>query len=105
MKIGQKSELPASSPAAAKQQAKTENPGAAEETGQARPAGAAGVPVSFSSSARALEQKDRTNADFDAERVESMRAAIADGSFRVNAEAVADKLLSNAEEFMTHTRS
>lgn len=105
MKIGQKSELPASSPAAAKPQAKTGNAAAGEEASGIKPSGADGVPVSVSSSARALEQKQRSTTDFDAERVKSMREAIANGSFRVNADAVADKLLSNAEEFMGHSRS
>ncbi len=42
--------------------------------------------------------------DFDADRVKAMREAIANGSFRVNAEAVADKLLANTEEFLVHAR-
>jgi len=44
----------------------------------------------------------RADGDFDAARVAAMRQAIADGSFRVNAQAVADKLLDNAAEFLTH---
>ena len=62
------------------------------------------MPVSFSSSARALDSQNRTNTDFDADRVKAMREAIANGSFRVNAEAVADKLLANTEEFLAHAR-
>jgi len=42
----------------------------------------------------------RTSGDFDVRRVQAMRQAIANGSFRVNAQAVADKLLGNAEEFL-----
>src|SRR5574343_184508 len=38
---------------------------------------------------------------FDAEKVEAMRAAIENGSFSVNAEAIADKLLSNAREMLS----
>ena len=34
-----------------------------------------------------------------------MREAIANGSFRVNAQAVADKLLANTEEFLVHARA
>ena len=37
---------------------------------------------------------------FNADKVEAMKAAIADGSFKVNAEAIADKLLSNAAEML-----
>ncbi len=38
---------------------------------------------------------------FNAEKVEAMRAAIANGSFSVNAEAIADKLLGNAREMLS----
>jgi negative regulator of flagellin synthesis FlgM len=38
---------------------------------------------------------------FNVEKVEAMRAAIQNGSFSVNAEAVADKLISNAREMMS----
>jgi negative regulator of flagellin synthesis FlgM len=38
---------------------------------------------------------------FNAEKVQAMRTAIENGSFSVNAEAVADKLLSNAREMLS----
>ena len=41
------------------------------------------------------------NEVFNAEKVESMKAAIANGSFQVNAEAIADKMLSNAAEMLS----
>lgn len=37
---------------------------------------------------------------FNAEKVQAMRAAIENGSFSVNAEAIADKLLSNARDML-----
>jgi len=37
---------------------------------------------------------------FDAAKVEAMRTAIQNGSFSVNAEAIADKLLSSARELL-----
>ncbi|MDR0226267.1 MAG: flagellar biosynthesis anti-sigma factor FlgM [Burkholderiaceae bacterium] len=106
MKIGQKPELPAAAAqaAAGKQQAKTASAVATEESSQAQPARAAGVPVSFSTSARALDQNSRASDDFDANRVKEIREAIANGTFRVNADAVADKLLANSEEFLSHSR-
>jgi negative regulator of flagellin synthesis FlgM len=41
-----------------------------------------------------------STADFDAEKVERISQAIADGSFQVNAEVIADKLIANAQELL-----
>ncbi|WP_428420092.1 flagellar biosynthesis anti-sigma factor FlgM [Methylibium sp.] len=38
--------------------------------------------------------------EFDAAKVERMKQAIADGSFTVNADVIADKLLANAQEML-----
>jgi negative regulator of flagellin synthesis FlgM len=38
--------------------------------------------------------------DFDVKKVEEIRAAIAEGRFKVNAEAVADKLLASVSELL-----
>lgn len=38
--------------------------------------------------------------DFDAKKVEEVRQAIAEGRFKVNADAVADKLLSSVAELL-----
>ncbi|WP_280188208.1 flagellar biosynthesis anti-sigma factor FlgM [Delftia sp. PS-11] len=107
MKIGQKPELPAGGPQAVvnKQHTKTASAVATEESSQVAPAKAAGVPVSFSLSARALDQTGRASDDFDANRVKEIREAIANGTFRVNAEAVASKLLANSEEFLSYSRA
>ena len=40
------------------------------------------------------------NADFDAEKVARIAQAIRDGKFKVNAEAIADKLIGNAKELL-----
>lgn len=37
---------------------------------------------------------------FDAEKVERIAAAIRDGKFKINPEAIADKLIQNAQELM-----
>lgn len=106
MKIGNKPDLPlsATQAQAAKQAPKSASAVATEEATQGQPARAAGVPVSFSSSARALDSQQRTHEDFDANRVKAMREAIANGTFRINADAIADKLLANTEEFLVHAR-
>jgi negative regulator of flagellin synthesis FlgM len=41
-----------------------------------------------------------SNAEFDAEKVARIAQAIRDGKFKVNAEAIADKLIANAKELL-----
>jgi negative regulator of flagellin synthesis FlgM len=63
-----------------------------------------GVAVVITSTARSMS-KDTVNtaSDVDSKKVDAMKAAIQDGSFTVNAEAIADKLLSNAQEMFKST--
>lgn len=42
-------------------------------------------------------------ADFDVKKVEEIRAAIAEGRFKVNAEAIADRLLASVSELLGRT--
>jgi negative regulator of flagellin synthesis FlgM len=104
MKIGQKPELPgALAQTGLAKQAKS--PAAAEEAAKgADSALAAGVPVTVSMTARTLAQSGRATADFDAGRVKAVKAAIEKGTFTVDAEAIADKMLSNAQEIFARSR-
>ena len=63
-----------------------------------------GVAVVITNAAKSMS-KDAVNqaADIDSKKVEAMKAAIQDGSFTVNPEAIADKLLSNAQEMLSTT--
>ena len=61
----------------------------------------AGVTDTLSSSASQALSGGGSNEVFNAEKVEAMKQAIADGSFKVNAEAIADKMLSNAAEMLS----
>jgi len=65
-----------------------------------------GVTVSLSSStAQALSASGSGGSEvFNTEKVAAMKAAIANGSFQVNAEAIADKMLSNAAEMLGGAR-
>lgn len=45
---------------------------------------------------------DRAGDAFDADKVERIRQSIADGSYQVNADAIADRLLSNAHDLLGH---
>lgn len=53
-----------------------------------------------STAATMLAGSAGSSADFDAAKVDRISRAIADGSFKVNPEAIADRLISNAEELL-----
>jgi negative regulator of flagellin synthesis FlgM len=72
----------------------------------ARGAQSAGVAVTVSTLARGLEKAARSDgADIDTQKVASVKLAIQDGTYVVNPEAIADKLLSNAQEMLKRTTS
>ena len=93
------------SQAATRQQAKATAPAPAAEAAAQGGASraAAGVPVTLSSAARGVDAS-RSTADFDAGKVKAVKAAIENGTFKVNAEAIADKLLANAHETLSRSR-
>jgi negative regulator of flagellin synthesis FlgM len=63
-----------------------------------------GVALTVSNAARALEKTGTGDvAEVDSQKVASVRSAIQDGSYVVNPEAIADKLLSNAQEMLNRT--
>ncbi len=72
----------------------------------AKPQPSAGVTVTLSAAtSQAVSGTGGSNSDvFNADKVEAMKAAIADGSFQVNAEVIADKMLSNAAEMLSGSR-
>ncbi len=113
MKIGQTPELPAAAAASiASKQSKANAPaadataasGSAKGAASVNATSAAGVPVTLSRTAREIEQSGRTPGEFDADRVKAVRSAIENGTFRINAGAIADKMLANAEEDITRSR-
>ncbi|MFZ5520268.1 MAG: flagellar biosynthesis anti-sigma factor FlgM [Pseudomonadota bacterium] len=57
--------------------------------------------VSLSSTASSLMSTSSADPAFDAEKVERIKQSIADGSYQVNPEAIADKLISNAQEVLS----
>ena len=68
----------------------------------------AGVAVTVSNQARSLEQVsgvDSTDSDVDMGKVEAARSAIEQGTYVVNPEAIADKLLGNAQEMINRTQN
>jgi negative regulator of flagellin synthesis FlgM len=74
---------------------------AAERKGTAATTAAAEPSARVELSSRtALAGSDASRADFDAEKVERIAQAIRDGTFRIDAEAIADKLIANAQELL-----
>jgi len=66
---------------------------------------AAGVAVSVSRSTRSLGATGSSNSpEVDTAKVNAMRTAIAQGTFKPNPEAIADKLLSSAGEMLQRSR-
>lgn len=60
--------------------------------------------VNVSSAARTLDSAS-AGSGIDQKKVDAVKAAIANGTFSVNAGAIADKLLSGAQEFLSRARS
>jgi negative regulator of flagellin synthesis FlgM len=105
MKIGQPIDIPLSTPGAsnapAQKAAQSANSAASASTSASQGARSAGVAVSVSTMARGLEKVDRNAPpDVDKLKVQAVRAAIQDGTYKVDAEAIAGKLLSNAQDML-----
>ncbi len=100
MKIGSHSDLPPSVTQAATAGAQKAAQGAAEN---AKTSGASvGVSVSVSTLARSMEKPEvNTSADIDTAKVNAVKTAIKNGTFKVNPEAIADKLLSSSQEMLS----
>lgn len=71
---------------------------------QARSADDASAQLKLSSTATTLLSSS-TSAEFDAGKVAQISAAIDKGTFKINPEAIADKLISNAQELLTQAKS
>jgi negative regulator of flagellin synthesis FlgM len=73
------------------------------------PAADASSQVALSSAATSLLQSTTgttaANADFNAEKVAQVAAAIESGTFKPNPEAIADKLIANAQELLNKSSS
>lgn len=72
----------------------------AQATPSAAPTAEASAQVDLSSAAAGLGVDD-SNAEFDSDKVKRIAQAIRDGKFTVNPEAIADKLIANAQEVLS----
>jgi negative regulator of flagellin synthesis FlgM len=79
--------------------------GALIKPAAAKNTASAGVSVTVSSLARALEADGTGDQpEVDMAKVSAVRQAISDGSYKVNPEVIADKLLSNAQDMLQRSR-
>ena len=106
MKIGHPADKPLPAPAAGAPAAP--NDVAAKATAgtpaaAAAPSVDASATVALSSTASTLLAAG-ASAEFDADKVARIGASIADGSFKINPEAIADKLIANAQELLTKVK-
>ena len=101
MKIGT-SDLPVNVP----QTTTPSTPKASEEAAATATSAASstGVSVSVSNLARSMETSDAASTgEIDTAKVNQVKASIQNGTFVVNPHAIADKLLSNAQEMLNRT--
>lgn len=80
-----------------------ERKGDAAKAGQTARSGDASATVALSSTAAELSQGGVADASFDQAKVERIAQAIRDGNYQINAEAIADKLIANAQELLGKT--
>jgi len=108
MKIGQGSEIPTAvsqATSAAQKAPSAPVPASAGATAN-QSTRSAGVAVTVSNLAKELEQSGSASAaDIDTKKVETVKAQIQDGTYTVNPEAIADKMLADSEEQMTRARN
>jgi negative regulator of flagellin synthesis FlgM len=89
MKIGPIDITPAAPAKASERRGPAEPVAATEPSARVQLSPEAGLPAS-----------EASRADFDGEKVERIAQAIREGRFQINAEAIADQLIANAQELL-----
>lgn len=101
MKIGQTGATPAINPVGSAASGQAESASAAKggktTAGQAA-SSTSSAKVELSHTAKAL--LDGADGGFDQAKVDRVRQSISDGTYKINPEAIADKLIANAQELL-----
>jgi negative regulator of flagellin synthesis FlgM len=108
MKIGQPSDnsIPSGTSTQSAATKAAQSPTTTAITTAAKGTPLAGVAVTVSTLARSLESANRgQSADIDLKKVEAVKFAIQQGTYKIDADAIADKMLSNAQEMLGRTRT
>jgi negative regulator of flagellin synthesis FlgM len=104
MKIGHPADKPAAAAAGAPAAAETAKAGQAQAAAATAGAADPSATVALSITAATL-LSGGASGEFDAEKVARMSEAIASGNFKINAEAIADKLIANAQELLVKVKT
>ena len=99
MKIGNPAEKPTPTPVGNGSTAPAAATASAPTTGAIPAKADASAKIELSNTAATLLTSGAT-AEFDAEKVARISKAIDEGTFKINPEAIADKLISNAQELL-----
>lgn len=109
IQTGQTPELPgALAPAGHAKPARNPAQKITRDAPAAQAASSTAAPATVFIAARALAHTadtPGTTGDFDADKVHAVRAAIDQGQFHVDAQAVANKMLANAQEILSRSRA
>ncbi|HEY9027331.1 MAG TPA: flagellar biosynthesis anti-sigma factor FlgM [Burkholderiaceae bacterium] len=103
MKIGNSPEGGSSPAKVAEQRPAARKPEASVTAEAARPAAPAPAPsaqVAISHAAQVAASAGSDDGSFDAAKVDRIAKAISEGKFTINANAIADKLVANAQELL-----
>jgi negative regulator of flagellin synthesis FlgM len=103
MKIGHPADKPLPAPAVGTPAASAEAAKSVPVQAGAAAGADASATVALSSTASTLLSTGSAG-EFDADKVARIAGQIADGSFRINPDAIADKLIANAQELLSKVR-
>jgi negative regulator of flagellin synthesis FlgM len=103
MKIGHLDNQPAVTSVTTERKTGAGEAASTQKTGGSSGSTEASAQVALSSAATGIDND--STAEFDSDKVNRIAQAIRDGKFQVNPEAIADKLIANAQELLSRTSS